>query len=117
MPTYEYECDSCNYSFEAFHSMSSKPLKKCPQCQKNTLQKLISGGAAVIIKGTQTPCFDRTETLEKKKAKREKIARQKKEAKAAEKKKPPWWRPRKDKKIDMSVLKNPEKYIRTGEKN
>ncbi len=97
--------------------MSSKPLKKCPQCKKNSLQKLISAGAAVIIKGTQTPCFDRTEALEKRKDKRRKIARQKNEAKTAEKKNPPWWRPRKDKKIDMDVLKNPEKYIQTGDKS
>ena len=31
--------------------MSAKPLKKCPECAKNTLERLIGTGAGVIFKG------------------------------------------------------------------
>ena len=52
MPTYEYKCSKCNHYFEDFHSMNAEPLKKCPKCGKNSLKKLISGGAGLIFKGT-----------------------------------------------------------------
>lgn len=52
MPTYEYECDVCGHEFEEFQSMSDKPLKKCPSCGKNKLQRLIGAGAGIIFKGS-----------------------------------------------------------------
>ena len=51
MPTYEYECKKCSYTFEAFQAMSDEPLKKCPKCKKE-LRRLIFGGAGVIFKGS-----------------------------------------------------------------
>ncbi len=51
MPTYEYACRSCGYEFEEFQSMSAKPLRKCPQCAKSALERLIGTGAAIIFKG------------------------------------------------------------------
>ena len=51
MPTYDYRCSSCGHEFEEFQSMSAKPLKKCPACAKNTLERLIGIGAGVIFKG------------------------------------------------------------------
>jgi putative FmdB family regulatory protein len=51
MPTYEYECTECSYSFEVFQAMSDEPLKKCPQCGKE-IRRLIFGGAGVIFKGS-----------------------------------------------------------------
>lgn len=51
MPTYEYECKHCAYSFEVFQSMSDEPLKKCPKCGKE-VRRLIFGGAGVIFKGS-----------------------------------------------------------------
>ena len=50
MPTYEYECTQCAHRFEVFHSMSAKPVRTCPECGKR-VKRLISGGAAVIIRG------------------------------------------------------------------
>lgn len=32
--------------------MSAKPLRKCPQCSKSTLERLIGAGAGVIFKGS-----------------------------------------------------------------
>lgn len=52
MPTYEYECDACDYAFEEFQSMSADPLKTCPECNKDALRRLIGGGAAIIFKGS-----------------------------------------------------------------
>ncbi|MBN1765708.1 MAG: zinc ribbon domain-containing protein [Sedimentisphaerales bacterium] len=51
MPTYEYLCDSCGYEFEEFQSITAKPLKKCPECGKNKIRRLIGCGAGLIFKG------------------------------------------------------------------
>lgn len=51
MPTYEYRCSNCGHELEEFQSMSAKPLKKCPACGKNTLERLISGGGGILFKG------------------------------------------------------------------
>ena len=52
MPTYEYKCDACGHTLEAFQSFSDKPLKKCPACGKQKLRRLFGIGAAVIFKGS-----------------------------------------------------------------
>jgi putative FmdB family regulatory protein len=51
MPTYDYQCDACNHRFDELQSFSDAPLKKCPVCKKNKLQRLIGTGAAIIFKG------------------------------------------------------------------
>ena len=52
MPTYEYQCQNCEHQFEEFQSITAKPLKKCPECKKMKLQRLIGGGAGLIFKGS-----------------------------------------------------------------
>ena len=52
MPTYEYECEACGHSFDEFQQISDKHLRKCPECGKRKLQRLIGAGAAVIFKGS-----------------------------------------------------------------
>ncbi len=52
MPTYDYQCDACGHEFELFQRISEEPLKKCPQCKKNKLQRLFGTGAAVVFKGS-----------------------------------------------------------------
>lgn len=47
MPTYEYECSACGHCFEQSQNMSDKPLRRCPRCN-GSLQRLISGGAAIL---------------------------------------------------------------------
>jgi putative FmdB family regulatory protein len=42
MPFYEYECPHCSYREEVLQKISDKPLKKCPNCGKNGLKKLMS---------------------------------------------------------------------------
>lgn len=52
MPTYDYECDQCGHEFEAFHSIKAAALKKCPECGKPSLKRLIGTGGAIIFKGS-----------------------------------------------------------------
>ncbi len=52
MPTYEYACQKCGHEFEQFQSMRDEPLKKCPKCKKQSLKRLVGGGAGLIFKGT-----------------------------------------------------------------
>ncbi len=51
MPTYEYVCRACDHEFELFQSMTAPVKKKCPECGKLKLERLIGTGAGVIFKG------------------------------------------------------------------
>ena len=52
MPTYQYQCDACDHTFEILQSMLDKKLKKCPECNKNRLYRLIGAGSGIIFKGS-----------------------------------------------------------------
>lgn len=52
MPTYEYKCANCDHMMEAFQSITANPLKKCPECGKLKLQRLLGTGAGLIFKGS-----------------------------------------------------------------
>lgn len=52
MPTYDYHCDACEHEFEKFQSITAEPEKKCPQCGKKKLRRLIGPGAAIVFKGS-----------------------------------------------------------------
>lgn len=52
MPTYEYACPKCGHDFEVFQSMKDEPLKKCPNCKKTGLKRLLGTGAGLIFKGS-----------------------------------------------------------------
>src|SRR6202795_546846 len=42
MPFYEYQCKSCGHALEAMQKISDAPLKKCPDCGKSQLVRLMS---------------------------------------------------------------------------
>ena len=42
MPIYEYQCQACEAVVEELQKISDAPLKKCPECGKNKLEKLVS---------------------------------------------------------------------------
>src|SRR6266404_4768216 len=42
MPFYEYQCKSCGHDLEAMQRITDPPLKKCPDCGKSQLQRLMS---------------------------------------------------------------------------
>jgi putative FmdB family regulatory protein len=50
MPTYEYECRSCQHRFEKFQSMSEDPVQVCPACG-GRVRRVIGGGMGIIFKG------------------------------------------------------------------
>ena len=51
MPTYDYQCAACGHEFELFQQMSASVKKKCPECGKLKLKRLIGTGAGIIFKG------------------------------------------------------------------
>ena len=55
MPTYDYLCIDCNYSFEKMQKMSEPVSKKCPKCNKMSLKRLIGIGGGAIVRGTDHP--------------------------------------------------------------
>jgi putative FmdB family regulatory protein len=52
MPTYEYACEACDHRFEQFQSITEAPVRKCPECGRRKVQRLISGGAGFLFKGS-----------------------------------------------------------------
>lgn len=42
MPIYEYRCAACGHYTDALQKMSDPPLRKCPECGKAKLQRLVS---------------------------------------------------------------------------
>ena len=51
MPTYEYICENCEHRFEQFQTITARALRKCPQCGKRGLKRLLGCGGGVIFKG------------------------------------------------------------------
>ncbi len=51
MPTYDYECTKCGYTFELFQSMMDEPRKRCPKC-RGKVNRLLGTGAGLIFKGS-----------------------------------------------------------------
>jgi putative FmdB family regulatory protein len=52
MPTYEYACQACGHELELFQSITASPKRKCPECGKLQLKRLIGTGAGIIFKGS-----------------------------------------------------------------
>ena len=52
MPTYGYACQKCGHEFDEFQSITADPLRKCPECGKLSLKRLIGTGAGIIFKGS-----------------------------------------------------------------
>lgn len=51
MPTYDYDCPTCNQTFEVFQSITAAPLEACPTCG-GKVQRRIHGGTGLIFKGS-----------------------------------------------------------------
>lgn len=50
MPIYEYQCSDCGFQKEMLQKISDEPLKICPECGKETMQKMVTA-AAFRLKG------------------------------------------------------------------
>jgi putative FmdB family regulatory protein len=59
MPTYEYSCEKCGKTFEAFQSMRDESFRECPKefCRQKKwghgkVKRLLGTGAGLIFKGS-----------------------------------------------------------------
>ncbi len=83
MPTYQYLCNGCGHEFEKFQSIKSNSLRKCPECSKMQLTRLIGAGGAIIFKGSG---FYQTDYRSESYKEGEKNAKPKTETKTSDKK-------------------------------
>ncbi|MEK6573541.1 MAG: zinc ribbon domain-containing protein [Chloroflexota bacterium] len=51
MPLYAYECGSCGVKFERMQKFTDKPIKRCPECSKNSVERVIQP-SGIIFKGS-----------------------------------------------------------------
>ena len=51
MPTYAYVCPKCKHEYDRLQKMSDRTRAKCPQCGTRG-ERLISGGAGLVFKGS-----------------------------------------------------------------
>jgi putative FmdB family regulatory protein len=51
MPIYIYRCKNCGVQFERHQSFTDEPLKRCPECNKNSLRKVLTP-AGIVFKGS-----------------------------------------------------------------
>jgi putative FmdB family regulatory protein len=42
MPIYEYHCGACGHEVEALQKITDSPLRKCPECGKHALRRVVS---------------------------------------------------------------------------
>src|SRR5436305_13918013 len=56
MPTYEYQCKTCNHRFETWQKMTDEPLTICPECGGYIRRVLFPAG--IVFKG---PGFYKTD--------------------------------------------------------
>ena len=71
MPTYEYKCGSCGHRFEKFSTkMTDESNMDCPRCD-GVAERLISGGAGLLFKGSGFHITDYRSDSYKKEAKKD----------------------------------------------
>ncbi|MGQ9904066.1 MAG: FmdB family zinc ribbon protein [Anaerolineae bacterium] len=51
MPTYQYACPDCGYQFEQRQKFTDDPIKRCPQCGRRHVYRVVSQ-VAVTFKGS-----------------------------------------------------------------
>jgi putative FmdB family regulatory protein len=82
MPIYAYRCESCGVQFERHQSFTDAPLKRCPECNKNSLRKVI-GPVGVVFKGSGFYSTDNRSTSGLATPKTEEGSKEKSESKAS----------------------------------
>ncbi len=71
MPTYEYKCTACDFRFEAFQSIKEDPVKRCPTCGEDKVERLISAGGGLLFKGSGFYITDHRSDSYKREAKKD----------------------------------------------
>lgn len=52
MPTYGYRCQNCQHEEDVFQKITDEPLKTCPKCHQDKLQRGPGGGIGLSFTGT-----------------------------------------------------------------
>jgi len=52
MPTYQYRCSSCGNELEIVQKMSDDSLTRCPKCEKETFERVITAEGGFVLKGS-----------------------------------------------------------------
>lgn len=58
MPSYDYKCTNCDLAFETIQGINDDKLITCPECEQETLKRLISGGGLIKFNGEGFHCND-----------------------------------------------------------
>jgi putative FmdB family regulatory protein len=92
MPTYQYLCENCGHEFERFQSITARPLRRCPKCDKAHVKRLIGTGVGFIFKGSgfyqtdyRSESYKNAEKKEKESATEKKTTTESKDTKPSEK--------------------------------
>ncbi|KAA0210303.1 MAG: zinc ribbon domain-containing protein [Ignavibacteriaceae bacterium] len=80
MPTYDYRCENCGHKMEAFQPIKDDPLTLCPNCNTNSLKRIIGAGAGLIFKGSGFYLTDYKNTTQKETSKNTKSTSKKSDA-------------------------------------
>jgi len=113
---YEYECSECEHNFEIQQSIKANVKRKCPQCGKNSLERIVFGGLTSFVKGDATTIGQ----LAERNFNKNKSRIREKEARELELNPPPkkeWWEADKgtNKKIAKMNADQKRKYIMEGD--
>ena len=41
MPTYDYQCQKCDFEFERIQRITEDPIKTCPECKSRKVKRLL----------------------------------------------------------------------------
>lgn len=118
MPLHDYECDGCGHFIEdVFHKFDDKPLKKCPECKKNKLRRILSGGLHGNVKKIETIGALADHNSKKNKNQIQEMEAKKKESEPQVEK--PWYHKHGDatsKEINKMTSRQQIRYIMEGRK-
>lgn len=120
MPLYDYQCKNCeNIVEDVFQNMSEEPITECPNCKKHTLQRIITGGIASFVIGSNTigSLADKNARINKSKISDEQHKKKESELQVQQ----PWYKNSKygeasHKEINKMSIEQKTKYIMEGKK-
>lgn len=120
MPSYEFYCEDCKIAQEITQSILLPLPEKCPKCNSDKWSQRYTGGLDGFVEQEATTVGQLGERNARKMGKErhdKKCDELLGPTKVAQRDAPrPWWRDD-DKPLDLSKVKNTERYIKTGRKD